>query len=67
MKKYRQFWADDEFVKKLEEIKAKRVLNGFKEQSLTKLTAEMIKNRKFKELEDDLIYRETETGWRFEK
>jgi hypothetical protein len=54
---YRQFWADDEFVKRLEHIKAKRILNGLPSTSLTKLTREMTRNKIFEELEEDLIYK----------
>jgi hypothetical protein len=66
MSKYKQFWADADFVLRLERIKAKRTLNGFKSQSLTKLTAEMIKNKKFEELEEDLT-RKPNISWRYEK
>lgn len=51
----RQIWADEEFVKKLEEIKAKRLLIGKPVKNVGALTKELITKDSFKDLENELL------------
>ena len=51
----KQIWADMNFVKKLEEIKAKRTLIGIPVKNIGELTKEIINTESFAKLEDELI------------
>lgn len=50
----KQLWADKEFIKKLEIIKAKRLLAGKPVNSLADLTREMMNADAFHKLEEEL-------------
>lgn len=51
----KQIWTDKEFKRKLEEIKARRLLNGKPINSITQLTKEIINCPSWKQLEKELI------------
>ena len=66
MKKYRQMWADPEFVRKLEEMKLKRMLGGDKKETIAKITKKMIQSPRFKDFEDELLGSRPGMGFRYE-
>jgi hypothetical protein len=51
----RQIWADAEFVKRLENIKAKRTLMGKPVKNVGDLTKELAHCRSFEDLEDEVL------------
>jgi len=51
----KQIWADELFVKKLEEIKAKRTLVGKPIKNLGALTKMICETNAFKNLEDEIL------------
>lgn len=53
-----QLWVDDEFFKRLNNIKAKRILNGKKDTSWLKLTKEMVNLPSFSKVEEELLRKE---------
>ena len=53
--KQKQLWSDEEFIKRLERIKAERLLNGKPVKNLGVLTKEMLKCPSFKEVEKELL------------
>lgn len=53
-----QLWVDDEFFKRLNKIKARRILNGKKDTSWLKLTKEMVNLPSFNKLEEELLTKE---------
>ena len=53
--KQKQIWSDIEFAKKLEEIKAKRLLVGKPVNNLGQLTKEMLACPSFQDLEKELL------------
>lgn len=52
--KQKQLWADEEFVRALERIRAKRVIAGMPVKNNAELTREMINSDSFKMVEDEL-------------
>jgi len=53
--KQKQIWTDQEFKRKLEEIKARRLLNGNPVNSIAQLTKEILKCSSFNQIEKELI------------
>lgn len=51
----KQIWADIEFVKKLEDLRAKRILAGKPVKNVGELTKEIAKSDAFKLLEEDIL------------
>lgn len=51
----KQIWADEFFVRKLEEIKAKRLLAGKPVKNTGELTKMMCETDAFKQLEDEIM------------
>lgn len=51
----KQIWADIEFIKKLEELKAKKVLVGKPVKNIGELTKEIANSMSFKELEEEIL------------
>lgn len=51
----KQIWADELFVKKLEEIKAKRILVGKPIKNVGELTKIICQTDAFKELENEIL------------
>lgn len=63
----RQIWVDEEFVKRLNKIKAQRILNGYKSEGIQKLTTRMLSTKSFKQLEKELVEEMTDNfGLRFD-
>lgn len=52
--KQRMLWSDKDFVKELERIQAKRLLNGNKVNNLGQLTGEIIKCPSYDQLKKEL-------------
>lgn len=51
----KQIWADEFFVQKLEEIKAKRLLAGKPVRNVGELTKLICETDSFRELEDEIV------------
>lgn len=52
--KQKQIWADEEFVKTLEKIRAKRTLSGLPIKNNAELTREIICTDSFRMVEEEL-------------
>lgn len=65
MRKERQIWADPEFIKVLNRIKAKRMLKG-KKESLADITTQIVNLPSFQEIERQLT-EEQKQFMRFER
>jgi len=50
----KQVWADKEFVKKLEQMKAKMILNGVPVGNLAEITKDMMESTTFKDVEKEV-------------
>lgn len=48
-------WVDKDFIRKMKEINAKRILNGCPDLSLADLTKEITKSPQFNNIEGELI------------
>lgn len=53
--KQRQIWSDEEFVKRLERIKAMRLLNGKPIKNIGQLTKEILQCPSWDKVEQELI------------
>ena len=62
-----QLWVDMDFMKKLNEIKAKKMLKGDKINSLGDLTKEIINCPSFKQVEDDMLNKSFERRLKFDQ
>ena len=54
MRTYKQIWADKDFIRFLERIKAKKLLNG-QNTSITKLTKDILKTKNISDIEKELL------------
>lgn len=53
--KQKQLWADELFIQKLEQIKAKRLLIGKPVRNTGELTREIAESDAFRKLEEELL------------
>ncbi|GAG53844.1 unnamed protein product [marine sediment metagenome] len=51
----KQIWSDENFKKKLEEIQARRLLNGNPVKNIAQLTKEILTCPSFNQIEEELI------------
>jgi len=61
----RILWVDPEFIKRLELIKARRLLRG-KKNSMADITRDLINTKEFKEMERKLSELESESFLRYD-
>jgi len=60
--KQKQLWSDKEFVARLENIKAQRLIAGKPVKNLGELTKEMLNCPSFKDVENELVRKEIQSS-----